>query len=220
MIPGTDLHCFDVHNNGYFSHLSLSYVNGVILNMAVLNEKFAEYLEEKCGNYFQGLYYQVPNIELETALVRVSSDRELSYMFDVEETFGRLELYLDHLDMDLSEYLSQAIKTEMDVCVSKTIGPSKKEDGSSQHPQKTDKGKDATEGVEARTSTTDKGKEKVSQDATEGVEASTSTTDSEFDSDDDSEYDSNKSIDYLSPSKEELIELRNRMCHTPTMAKT
>nr|GEZ51648.1 peroxidase 20 [Tanacetum cinerariifolium] len=63
---------------------------------------------------------------LERGSVRVSNDRELSYMFDVEETFGRLELYLDHLDMDLSEYLSQAITTEMDACVSKTIGPPKK----------------------------------------------------------------------------------------------
>ncbi|GKA34312.1 hypothetical protein Tco_0720741 [Tanacetum coccineum] len=109
------------------------------------------------------------------------------------KTFGMLELYLDYLDMNLSEYLSQAIKTEMDVCVSKTIGPSKKET---------------------------KEQRECSQINSGLFEASTSTTDSEFDSDDDSKYDSNKSIDYLSPSKEELIELRNRMCHTPTMAKT
>ncbi|GJY69557.1 multidrug resistance-associated protein 5 [Tanacetum coccineum] len=129
MIHGTDLHCFDVHNDGYFSHLPLSYVNGVILNMVVPRmpyEKFAEYLEEKCGNYFQGLYYQVPNIELERSLVRVSNDRELSDMFNIEKTFGRLELYLDHLDMDLLEYLSQAITTKIDVCVSKTTCHPKK----------------------------------------------------------------------------------------------
>ncbi|GJV13349.1 hypothetical protein Tco_1354890 [Tanacetum coccineum] len=33
MIPGTDLHCFDVHNDSYFSHLPLTYVDGVILEM-------------------------------------------------------------------------------------------------------------------------------------------------------------------------------------------
>ncbi|GJY58099.1 multidrug resistance-associated protein 5 [Tanacetum coccineum] len=87
-----------------------------------------------------------------------------------KEIFGRLNLYLDHLDMDLS--------------------------GTST----TDKGKDkvsedattvviAIDYVEARTSTTDKGKEKVSEDATK----------------------SDKSVDYLSPGKEELIELRNRI---------
>nr|GEX30522.1 multidrug resistance-associated protein 5 [Tanacetum cinerariifolium] len=120
-------------------------------------------------------------------------------MFDVEETFGRLELYLDHLDMDVSEYLSQAITS-----------------GSSQHPQKTNKGKekvsqDEINGVEARTSTIDNSKEKVSHDEIEGVEARTSTVDSDYDSDDDNEYDSYKLVDYLSPGKEELIKLRNRM---------
>ncbi|GKB94177.1 hypothetical protein Tco_0980314 [Tanacetum coccineum] len=179
MIPRTDL-CFDVHNDGYFSHLPLSYVNGVILNMSVPRmpyEKFAEYLEEKYGNYFQGLYYQVPNIELERGLVRVSNDRELSYMFDVEETFGPPKRrYCSELSMD--EMVDWA---EMEV---------EQQGGSSQHPQKIDKGK-----------------EKVSQDETEGVEARTSTVDSDYDS----EYDSDKSVDYLSPGEEELIELRNRM---------
>ncbi|GKB83096.1 hypothetical protein Tco_0949991 [Tanacetum coccineum] len=97
MIPGTNLHQFDVHNDGYFSHLPLTYVDG--------------------------LYYRVPSQDLEKGLVRVSDDRSISYTFDVEETFGRLNLYLDHLYMDLSEYLSQAITYDMDACVSKTIGP-------------------------------------------------------------------------------------------------
>ncbi|GJW97683.1 hypothetical protein Tco_0179491 [Tanacetum coccineum] len=122
MIPGTDLHCFDVYNDGYFFHLPLAYVNGVILEMIVRRMPYetmvAEVLEEKSGRqYFL-------------------------------ETFDRLNLYLDHLDMDLSEYLSQAITNEMDAC-----------------------GKDAIEGVEARTNTIDKGKEKVSQDETKVVEA-------------------------------------------------
>nr|GEV54183.1 peroxidase 20 [Tanacetum cinerariifolium] len=188
MIPGTDLHCFDVHNDGYFFHLPLTYVNGVIFEMVVQRmpyEQFAEYLEEKCENYFQGLYYQVPNIDLERGLVMVSNDRALSYMFDVEKTFGRLNLYLDHLDIAILEYLSQTITNEMDACVLKKICPPKKRycndffvdemvdqaemeveqhGGSSHHPQK-------PEGVETRISTIDKDK-----DATEGVEARTSTT--------------------------------------------
>nr|GEW29383.1 transmembrane protein [Tanacetum cinerariifolium] len=224
-IHRTALHCFYVHNDGYFAHVPLSYINGVILNMNVLRiayKPFTEFLEEKCGNYFQGLYYQVPDVELERGLVRVSNDRELSYMFDVEETFGRLELYLDHLD----EMVDWA---EMEV---------EKQGRSSQHLQKIDKGKekvsqdetkgveartstidkgkekvrpDETMGVEARTSTIDKGKEKVRQDETIGVEARTSILNSDYDSDDDSEYDSDKSVDYLSLGEEELIELRNRM---------
>ncbi|GJX75086.1 hypothetical protein Tco_0313681 [Tanacetum coccineum] len=229
MIHGTDLHCFDVHNYCYFAHLPLRYADDVIFYMSVSRmpyEKFAEFLEEKCGNYFQGLYYQVPNIDLERGLVRVSNDMNLSYMFDVEETFGRLEIYLDHLDMDLLEYLSHAITIDMDACVSKTIGPYKKRycndfsmdemvDWAEREVKKHDKGKDATVGVEAKTSTSDKGKEKVSQDVTKGVEARISTVDhdydSEFDSNDDSDYHSDKSVDYLSPGEEELIKLKNRM---------
>ncbi|GKB38615.1 hypothetical protein Tco_0883557 [Tanacetum coccineum] len=129
MIPGTDLHQFDVHNDGYFAHLPLNYVDGVMLEMSVPRmsyEQLAELLEEKCGCNFQGLYYQVPSQDLERGLVRVSDDRSISYMFDVEETFGRLNLYLDHLDMNLSEYLSQAIIYDMDDLVSKKIGPPKK----------------------------------------------------------------------------------------------
>ncbi|GKC63727.1 hypothetical protein Tco_1096325, partial [Tanacetum coccineum] len=184
MIPETDLHCFDVHNDGYFFHLPLAYVNGVILEMIVRRmpyEQFAEYLEEKSGNYFQ-------------------------------ETFSWLNLYLDHLDMNLSEYLSQAITYEMDACVSKTIGPPKKRYCNDfSMDEMVDwaemEGIDATEGVEAKTNTTDKGKEKVSQDATEVVEARRSMVESnyesEYDSDDDSDYQSDKSVDYLSPVLEE-----------------
>ncbi|GKE10637.1 hypothetical protein Tco_1414188 [Tanacetum coccineum] len=203
MIPGTDLHQFDVHNDGYFSHLPLNYVDGVILEMAVARmpyEQLAEFLEEKCGCYFQGLYYQVPNQDLERGLVRVSDDRSVSYMFDVEETFGRLNLYLDHLDMNLSEYLSQAITIYMDACV-ETEGVEARTS--------------TTDGVEARTSTTNKGKEKVSEDGTEVVETRRCTvendSETEYESDDDSDYQSDKLVDYLSPSEEELIELKKRM---------
>ncbi|GKA77741.1 RNA-directed DNA polymerase, eukaryota [Tanacetum coccineum] len=164
--------------------------------------------------------------KLERGLVRVSNDRELSYMFDVEETLSRLDLYLDHLDMDLLKYLSQVITTEMHTCVSKIIDPPKKgqREGISQDATEgveartstTDKGKekvsqDETKGVEARISTIDKGKEKVSQNETKGVESMASTVYSDCDSEFDSEYDSDKSVDYLTPGEEELIKLRNMM---------
>nr|GEU78904.1 ribonuclease H-like domain-containing protein [Tanacetum cinerariifolium] len=179
MIPGTDLHQFDVHNNGYFAHLPLNYVNCVILEMVVPRmsyEQLAEFLEEKCESYFQGLYYQVPNQDLKRDLVRVSDDRSVSYMFDVEETFGRPNLYLDHLDMNLSEYLSQAITIDIirppkkrycnDFFVDEMVDWAEIEVETEGVEARTS----TTEGVEARTSTTDKEKEKVSEDATEVVE--------------------------------------------------
>ncbi|GJR38301.1 hypothetical protein Tco_1213985 [Tanacetum coccineum] len=51
-------------------------------------EQLAKFLKEKCGCYFQGLYYQVPSQDLERGLVRVSDDRSIYYILDVEETFG------------------------------------------------------------------------------------------------------------------------------------
>nr|GEW64854.1 peroxidase 20 [Tanacetum cinerariifolium] len=196
MIPETNLHYFDVHNDDYFFHLPLAYVNGVILKIAIRKmpyEQFVEYLEEKSGNYFQGLYYQVPNQDLERGLVRVSDDRSLSYMFDVKKTFDMLNLYLDHLDMNLLEYLSQPVIYDMDACISKIIGPLKKRYCNDfSMDEMVDWAE--MEGVKARTSTINKGKNKVSQDATEVVKARRSMIESdyasEYDSDDDNDYQS------------------------------
>ncbi|GJT07689.1 hypothetical protein Tco_0842151 [Tanacetum coccineum] len=163
MISGTNLHQFDVYNDGYFVHLPLTYVDGVILEIVVPRtpyEQLPEFLEEK----------------------------STSYMFDVEETFGRLTLYLNHLDMNLSEYLSQAITYEMDDMVEMEV---------------------ETKGVEARTSTTDGVESRNS--TTEGVEARTIDSETKYENDDDSDYQSDKSVDYLSPFKDELNELINRM---------
>ncbi|GKA56789.1 hypothetical protein Tco_0755861 [Tanacetum coccineum] len=191
MISGTDLHQFDVHNDCYFAHLPLNYVDGVILEMAVPRmpyEQLAEFLEEKCGCYFQGLYYQVPSQDLEKGLVRVSNDRSTSYMFDVEEAFGRLNLYLDHLDMNLSEYCNDFSVDEMVDWAEMEV---------------------ETEGVEARNSTTNGVEARNS--TTEGVESRNSDTETEYESDDESDYQSDKSVDYLSPGEYELIKLRNGM---------
>ncbi|GKB14691.1 multidrug resistance-associated protein 5, partial [Tanacetum coccineum] len=140
-------------------------------------EQLAEFLEEKCGCYFQGLYYQVPSQDLKNGLVRVSDDRSTSYMFDVEETFGRLNLYLGHLDMNLSEYLSQAITYDMDDLVSKKIGHPKKRycnDFSVDEIVDWPKMEVETEGVKARASITEGVEARAS--TTEGVEARNSTT--------------------------------------------
>ncbi|GJS57670.1 hypothetical protein Tco_0652454 [Tanacetum coccineum] len=164
MISGTDLHQFDVHNDCYFAHLPLNYVDGVILEMAVPRMSYEQLAEST------------------------------SYMFDVEEAFGRLNLYLDHLDMNLSEYLSQSITYDMDDLVSKKIGPSQKEL--------------PTNGVDAW-------KDSILEDASDVVKTGRCTiegdTETEYESDDESDYQSDKLVDYLSPGEYELIKLRNGM---------
>ncbi|GJX61545.1 hypothetical protein Tco_0294445 [Tanacetum coccineum] len=183
MIPGADLHQFDVHNDGYFAHLPLNYVDGVVLEMAV------------------------PRMS-------VSDDRSTSYMFDVEEIFGRLTLYLDYLDMNLSEYLSQAITYDMDALAEMEVETEGVEARTSTK-NSVEARNSNTKGVEARTGTKDKGKEKVSEDASDVVETRRCTvevnSETEYESDDDSDYQSDKLVDYLSPDEDELIELKNRM---------
>ncbi|GKD48720.1 hypothetical protein Tco_1277696 [Tanacetum coccineum] len=78
MIPGTDMHCFDVHNDGYFSQLPLTYVNGVMLEMAIRRmpyEQFAEYLEENMETTFKVWYRKV--IELDGCFLRSRNQGEI-----------------------------------------------------------------------------------------------------------------------------------------------
>ncbi|PWA65984.1 hypothetical protein CTI12_AA330270 [Artemisia annua] len=64
-----------------------------------------------------------------------------------------------------------------------------------------DVGRSSAAGDYIRNKNVDKGKEKVTHDSET----------SNYDSEADNEYDSDKSIDYLSPGEEELIELRKRI---------
>lgn len=226
MIPSTNLHQFDVWNDGYFAHLPLRYKDGVILNVAAVRmpyEKFAEILEKQAGNYFQGLYYKVPNVELEKGLVRVSNDKEIAYMFDVVELYGRLELYLDHYDMNLSEYLEKAETSVMDESVYKAKFPNKHRycnefseqelvdwaemeveyEGSSCHQPRNidaDVGGSSAAGDVGRSSVPDGFSGSTSVDGEHIGDNNEEETD--YDSEVDSEYDSDKSIDYLSPGEE------------------
>ncbi|GKF75441.1 hypothetical protein Tco_0224885, partial [Tanacetum coccineum] len=105
--------------------------------------------------------------------------------------------------MNLLEYLSQAITYDMDACVYKKIGTPKKRycnDFSVDEMVDWAEMELETEGVKARTSTKDKGKEKVSKDASDVVETRKCTIEvdieTEYESDDDSDYQSDKSVDY------------------------
>ncbi|GJR66041.1 hypothetical protein Tco_0012106 [Tanacetum coccineum] len=167
MIPGTNLHQFDVHNAGYFAHLSLNYVDGVIIEIAIPRmpyEQLAEFLEEKCGCYFQ-------------------------------EIFGRLNLYLDHLDTNLLEYLSQAITYDI-MILAKMEVETKGVEARTSTTEGVEARNSTTEGVEARTRTKDKGKVKVSEDASDVVKTRRCTVEvdneTEYENNDESYYQSDK----------------------------
>ncbi|GJR21365.1 multidrug resistance-associated protein 5 [Tanacetum coccineum] len=110
-------------------------------------------------------------------------------MFDVEETFGRLTLYLDHLDMNLSEYLSQAITYDMHDLISKKIGPPKKRYFNDFFVD------EMVDWAEMEVET-------------EGYE---SDDDNDYQLDKSVDYLSDKLVNYISPGEDELLEFRNRM---------
>nr|GEY04648.1 peroxidase 20 [Tanacetum cinerariifolium] len=116
-----------VRFDGCFMHVPLRYQDGKKLILAIRRmayEGLFEFLKNTVG-FAHGLYYKVPNVKLETGLVRVSNAKELYYMFDVPNAYDWLEMYVDHHDMKLSQYLEAADTTIMDGVVAKWRGPPK-----------------------------------------------------------------------------------------------
>ncbi|GJY02568.1 hypothetical protein Tco_0360720 [Tanacetum coccineum] len=116
-----------VRFDGCFMHAPLRYQDGKKLILAIRRmayEEFSEFLKNTV-RFTYSLYYKVPNVELKTGLVIVSNAKELYYMFDVANAYGWLEMYVDHHDMKLSQYLDAADITIMDRVVAKWRGPPK-----------------------------------------------------------------------------------------------
>ncbi|GJR00687.1 hypothetical protein Tco_0523671 [Tanacetum coccineum] len=202
MIPGTDLHQFDVHNDGYFAYLPLNYVDGVILEMAVprmLYEQLAEFLEENYGCYFQDYLSQAITYDMDDLVSKKIGPPKKMYCNDffVDEMVNWVEI-----EVKIEGVKARSSTTEgVEARNSTTEGVEARNS--------------TTEGVKAMTRTKDKGKEKVNEDASDVVETRKCTvevdTKTKYESDDDSDYQTGKSVDYLSPGKDELIELRNMM---------
>ncbi|GKB01837.1 hypothetical protein Tco_0829881 [Tanacetum coccineum] len=112
-----------VRFNGCFMHVPLRYQDGKKLILAIRRmayEEFSKFLKNTI-RFAHGLYYKVPNVELETGLVRVSNAKELYYMFDVANVYGWLEMYVDHHDMKLSQYLEAVDTTIMDGVIEEAV---------------------------------------------------------------------------------------------------
>nr|GEU86315.1 reverse transcriptase domain-containing protein [Tanacetum cinerariifolium] len=141
MILETGLHCFDIHNDNYFAHLSLSYVNGVTLNMVVPR---TPYEEER------GAYEWPGGTNLHFHLLMNDYDqlgKKNLELEDVENVYDESANLIQNIKAGGSSYF-MAATAEMEV---------EQHGGPSQHLQKTNKAKekvshDETNGVESRTS--------------------------------------------------------------------
>nr|GEU84127.1 multidrug resistance-associated protein 5 [Tanacetum cinerariifolium] len=225
MIPGTDLHQFDVYNDGYFAHLPLTYVDGVILEIAVPRmpfEQLVEFLEEKCNCYFQDMNLskylsQAITYDMDDLVSKKIGPPKKRYCIDF--SFDEM-VYWAEMEVETKGVKARTGTTEgVEANSSTTEGVEAKTsttkgvEARNSNREGVEARTSTLEGVEARNRTKDKGKEKVS--VSDVVKTRRCTvevdTETEYQSDNDSEYQSDKSVDYLSLGEYELIKLKNRM---------
>ncbi|GKA88094.1 multidrug resistance-associated protein 5 [Tanacetum coccineum] len=110
IIPRPDGIKLDVWNDRIFMVDPLRYDRGVLLNMFVARLNFKEFermiiKETNCANLF-AMYYRIPDRDLEKGLVKVVNDYDLIHMYDMSKMYSGIELYLDHCNINLSQYLA------------------------------------------------------------------------------------------------------------------
>ncbi|GJS31053.1 hypothetical protein Tco_0491673 [Tanacetum coccineum] len=189
MIPSADLHQFDVHSDGYFAHLPLNYVDGVILEMFVPRmpyEQLADFLEEK------------------------PSQKRYCNDFSVDEMVDWAKMEVETEGVAARNSTTEGVEAKN----STTEGVEARNSATEGVEAKNS----ATEGVEARIRTTDMGKEKVSEDASDVVETKRCTvevdTETEYESDDESDYQSDKLVVH-----KEVVQTANNLDTTNQVAR-
>ena len=110
MIPGPDGIEIDVWNDGIFKEDPLRYEDGVILNAYIARLPLKDLIEHvkrytNCAHVF-GLYYKMPHSDLDKGLVKLDCDWECNRMYDLSRLFGKIEVYVDHTNLDFSKYLA------------------------------------------------------------------------------------------------------------------
>ena len=110
VIPGDNGIELDVWNDGIFKEDPLRYEDGVILHAYIARLSLKDLLEHvkrytMCAHVF-GLYYKMPHTELDKGLVKLDCDWECNRMYDLAGLFGKLEVYVDHTNLDFSKYLA------------------------------------------------------------------------------------------------------------------
>lgn len=110
-IPGPDGIEVDVWNDGIFMVEPLRYEDGVMLNMFIARLKYLDFMRmvvkrTNCAHLFAA-YYRMPQLDLEKGLVKLCNDYDLMHMYDLSKKYGGVEVFLDHCNIDLSEYLAE-----------------------------------------------------------------------------------------------------------------
>lgn len=102
----------DVHHDGAFVTNPLGYNFGSVIRMIFSEMSFDElfeYLEKEIGNSITGVYYLLPECPLEEGkgLMSITCDNDVDTLFEIASSYGKLQVYLDHFDEDLSMFVQQ-----------------------------------------------------------------------------------------------------------------
>ncbi|GKB05914.1 hypothetical protein Tco_0834109 [Tanacetum coccineum] len=94
-----------VHNNGQLvidATRILMYVNGGTMNITISRmklEKMKQYLFNIIGTNIYALYYKVPHNGF-SITVKLRNKYDMHVMFDISAVQGKLEIYIDHVDVN------------------------------------------------------------------------------------------------------------------------
>ncbi|GJW58074.1 multidrug resistance-associated protein 5 [Tanacetum coccineum] len=144
------------------------------------------------------LYYRIPHSDLDKGLVKVENDHELNRMYDLSKVFMATIEFTRPLATPQKRYCNDFSKKEMVHWV----------EIEAQEEHVGDKGRGKVSDEKKKTTYVDRGKEKLMDEVVVASDGDSGNEGMLIDSDDNDYYD--KSYDYLSARKEELIELRTR----------
>ncbi|KAJ9535262.1 hypothetical protein OSB04_un001638 [Centaurea solstitialis] len=97
-----------VHHDGCFMYQPLRYENGskVTINVTrMLYEEMVSFLEAETCTIISALYWCIPDNDLESGLCRLANDFDVQSLFDITDSYGHVNIYIDHFGDDLSCYI-------------------------------------------------------------------------------------------------------------------
>lgn len=116
---GSDALWFDLHHDGVFYFLPLRYENGLVYQWKLYKDRkldyksMCEHLMDMTGHPgFAGLYFCLPECELEIGLKIIETDVDVASMYAFAESYGKLNIYMTHVHQNLAEFYFQNLCME------------------------------------------------------------------------------------------------------------
>lgn len=99
---------FNVHHDGVFMYQPLRYENGQSYSLTIPRSSYMDlinFVEKDTTTVFNALYFALPGTSLESGLMKIENDSDIDILFDVGDSYGLIDMYVDYFGDDLSAYL-------------------------------------------------------------------------------------------------------------------